>query len=87
VAEGLTVHHNLLPHYQVPRESWDDMTRLWPPKLPDLLSALEASSGLDVGYHLSREQITAFYLEAATLRLETAGSDPYSFLAREPADG
>ena len=41
VAESLTVHHNLLPHYQIPRGSWGDMTRPWPPRLPDLLSALE----------------------------------------------
>ncbi len=41
VAEGLTVHHNLLPYYQVPRAAWADMSRPWPPKMPDLLSALE----------------------------------------------
>ena len=41
LAKGLTVHHNLLPHYRVPRESWGEMTRPWPPKLPDLLSALQ----------------------------------------------
>lgn len=40
-AQGLTVHHNLLPYHEVPREAWAEMTRPWPPKMPDLLSALE----------------------------------------------
>jgi hypothetical protein len=41
VAEGLTVHHNLLPYHGVPKAAWAEMTRPWPPKMTTLLSALE----------------------------------------------
>ncbi|UCF67199.1 MAG: hypothetical protein JSV80_15695 [Acidobacteriota bacterium] len=40
VASGLTVHHNLLPYHGVPRSTWPRMKRIWPPKMPDLLTAL-----------------------------------------------
>jgi hypothetical protein len=40
VAGGLTIHHNLRPHFGIPRSEWDGMTRLWPPRLEDVLLAL-----------------------------------------------
>jgi hypothetical protein len=43
IAGQLTVHHNLLPYYGIPREEWPQMRRVWPPKMPNLLSSLAAT--------------------------------------------
>lgn len=39
VARKLTIHHLLLSYYGVPADQRDHMTRIWPPRMPDLLSA------------------------------------------------
>jgi hypothetical protein len=41
VAEHLTVHHNLLPYHGIPKERWVEMSRIWPPKAPEVLAALQ----------------------------------------------
>jgi len=41
VAEHLTVHHNLLPHYRLPKSEWKKMRAVWPPRTEDVLRALE----------------------------------------------
>ncbi|MCK4776173.1 MAG: hypothetical protein KAT30_15365, partial [Candidatus Krumholzibacteria bacterium] len=41
VAKRQTVHHDLLSYFGVPREEWDGMDRVWPPRMSDILSALE----------------------------------------------
>jgi hypothetical protein len=52
VARQQTIHHNLLPYYGVPRSQWREMRRVWPPKMPDLLTALKETTP----YHLGRER-------------------------------
>jgi hypothetical protein len=41
VAKRQTVHHNLLPYLGVPRETWNEMDRVWPPRMTDILKTLE----------------------------------------------
>jgi hypothetical protein len=40
VAGRLTVHHNLLVHFEVPEDEWSDLENVWPPRARDLLAAL-----------------------------------------------
>jgi hypothetical protein len=40
VAKQQTIHHNLLPYFDIPKSQWDDMKKVWPPKLANILQAL-----------------------------------------------
>jgi len=47
VARAQTIHHNLRPHFGIPRDRWPVMANAWPPGAPipgmrDLLTALRA---------------------------------------------
>lgn len=48
VAGRLTVHHNLLPYHGIPKDDWPQMRRVWPPKMPDLLTSLAESGSGDL---------------------------------------
>lgn len=52
VAKHQTIHHNLLPYYGLPKSQWKEMKRVWPPKMPDMLSALKETPP----YHLSKDR-------------------------------
>ncbi len=43
IAKGQTVHHNLLPYYNIPKSKWKEMSRVWPPKMTRLLETLKKS--------------------------------------------
>lgn len=40
IAKKQTIHHNLLPYYEVPRSKWKEMARVWPPKMSEMLKLL-----------------------------------------------
>lgn len=40
IAEQQSVHHNLLPNFEIPKNEWDQMNRVWPPYMYDQLKAL-----------------------------------------------
>ena len=48
VAGNLTVHHNLLPYFEVPRDEWPNLENVWPPRVTDVLTALEQSGPGDL---------------------------------------
>ncbi len=48
VAQNLTVHHNLLPHFGVPAERWPEVRSVWPPRFGEALAALEQSGPGDL---------------------------------------
>jgi hypothetical protein len=43
LARAQTIHHNLLPHFGVPRDQWPSLPRARPPSLEAILEALEAT--------------------------------------------
>jgi len=55
VAKKLTVHHNLLAHYDLAKDRWSEVESVWPPRASKALSALAASGPGDL---LGERQIT-----------------------------
>ena len=41
VAQQQTIHHNLLPYFEISRGRWDGMARVWPPRFDAILGALQ----------------------------------------------
>jgi len=48
VASHLTVHHNLLTYFDIPKERWPDIKAVWPPKAPDILEVVAKSGPKDL---------------------------------------
>ena len=48
VAANLTIHHNLLPHFDVPRDQWSQVRNVWPPAASGVLAALRDSGPGDL---------------------------------------
>lgn len=41
IAQQQSVHHNLLPHFEIPENDWENMNRVWPPYMYDQLKVLK----------------------------------------------
>lgn len=41
IARMQSIHHNLLPYFNVPKSNWENMNRIWPPFMYDQLKALK----------------------------------------------
>ncbi|MDH3215508.1 MAG: hypothetical protein OEN01_04345 [Candidatus Krumholzibacteria bacterium] len=48
VAKNLTVHHNLLAYFDVPKNRWSEIKSVWPPRVPDILAALSETGPRDL---------------------------------------
>jgi hypothetical protein len=66
VARAQTIHHNLLPHFGVPRDRWPSLPRARPPRLDVVLEALAATPPHNVSEARRPEQrvVSACVLES-----------------------
>ena len=48
IARRQTIHHNLLPHFGIPRELWPSLPRVSPPRLDGVLQALTETEPHDL---------------------------------------
>ena len=56
LARAQTVHHNLLPHFGVPRDRWESLPRARPPSLEAVLQALAETPPHTLSKERPREQ-------------------------------
>jgi hypothetical protein len=66
VARAQTIHHNLLPHFGVPRDRWPSLPRARPPRLDAILEVLAATRPHTVSEERRPEQrvVSACVLES-----------------------
>jgi len=48
VAKNLTIHHNLLAYFELPKDRWPEVESVWPPRTSTALSVLAASGPGDL---------------------------------------